>query len=153
MIELQNSYMRQYGHLAGYISTNKCAGIVECWCYRLQLNRSVNPKWQFLACATIAFSERYIRVNQQVLAEIKLCRNKLSSWNSWVPFEEPLGFAEHILGTSIIIYKSSGFAHSVTAVRNRLPQNWGSIHRASRQAVVTHPACCSVGTGRTFRRE
>ena len=28
-------------------------------CYNFQLNRSANSKWQFLSCATVAFSERY----------------------------------------------------------------------------------------------
>jgi hypothetical protein len=45
-------------HLAGYVSTNKCTSIVGCGYYSFQLRRTVNSKWQFLDCATVAFSER-----------------------------------------------------------------------------------------------
>ena len=55
------SAYRQYWHLAEYVLTKKCAGIVGCSChiYIFELNYSINPKWQFLDCATTAFSERY----------------------------------------------------------------------------------------------
>jgi len=49
----------QEWQLAGYVSTEKCAGIVGCSCYISELNHNINSKWQFLDCATVAFSERY----------------------------------------------------------------------------------------------
>ena len=106
-----------------------CAGIVGCCCYLLQPNRSINPKLQFLGYASTAFSDKYILVLLQVLSEIKLFSNKMSPWNSWVPFDEPLGFAEHTLRTSIIIYKSlvRSFGHcsteSITAELGFDPQS------------------------------
>jgi len=42
--------------------TKKCGGIVGCSRYISYLNRSINSKWQFLSCATIAFSEPYVCV-------------------------------------------------------------------------------------------
>lgn len=39
--------------------TEKHAGIVGCICDIFQLNRVINPKWQFLGCASIAFSGRH----------------------------------------------------------------------------------------------
>jgi len=39
--------------------TKKHAGIVGCICDIFQLNRSIDPKWQFLGCASIAFRERH----------------------------------------------------------------------------------------------
>ena len=44
----------------GYISTNKCAGIVGYSCNNSELNRSINYIRQFLSCATTAFSKRYV---------------------------------------------------------------------------------------------
>jgi hypothetical protein len=43
----------------GYVLTKKHACIVGCTCDMFWLNRSINPKWQFLWCAIIAFSERH----------------------------------------------------------------------------------------------
>ena len=39
---------------------NKCAGTVRCR-YIFKINRSTKPKWQFLGCVTIAFTERHVR--------------------------------------------------------------------------------------------
>jgi hypothetical protein len=62
MTELRkfNNYIRQWRYLEGYDST-KCAGNVGSICI-FQLNRSINSKWQFSDCATIAFSERYYQL-------------------------------------------------------------------------------------------
>jgi len=38
----------------------KCAGVVGCGFYVFEPNLSINSKCQFLYCATISFSERYI---------------------------------------------------------------------------------------------
>ena len=43
----------------GAVLTKKLAAIVGCICDIFQLNRSINPKWQFLGCANTAFSERH----------------------------------------------------------------------------------------------
>jgi hypothetical protein len=37
-----------------------CAGVVVCSWYIFELSRSVNTKWSFLRCASVAFSERYV---------------------------------------------------------------------------------------------
>jgi hypothetical protein len=37
-------------------------GIVGCSFYIFDLTRSIDSKWQFLDCATLAFSERYVLV-------------------------------------------------------------------------------------------
>jgi hypothetical protein len=55
-----NRYIPQQWHLAGYVSTKKCAVIVGCICYILQVNRSNNSRRQFLSFASIAFSKRYV---------------------------------------------------------------------------------------------
>ena len=44
--------------------TEKHAGIVGCICDIFQLNRGINPKWQFLGCASIAFSERHEKTRE-----------------------------------------------------------------------------------------
>jgi len=49
----------QEWHLAGYVSTKKCAGIVGCRRHIFWPNHSINSKWQFLDCAIVTFSERY----------------------------------------------------------------------------------------------
>ena len=41
--------MRQECNLAGYVSTNKCAGNVACAFYNFELSRIINSKWQFFA--------------------------------------------------------------------------------------------------------
>ena len=41
-MELKKNYIRQYWHLAEYVSTNKCAGIVRGSCYILEHNHSIN---------------------------------------------------------------------------------------------------------------
>jgi len=40
-------------------SSEVCAGFVGCSSYIFGLNRNINSEWQFLSCASIAFSERY----------------------------------------------------------------------------------------------
>jgi hypothetical protein len=63
MIELKKKYyyyIRQHWHPAGYVSTNMCAGIVGYSCNIFELNRSINYKWHFLSCVSIAFSERCV---------------------------------------------------------------------------------------------
>jgi hypothetical protein len=58
-IELKNIItLDNNRHLAGYVSTNKCANIVRCSFYIFKLNRSINSKWQLLGYATIEFSEQ-----------------------------------------------------------------------------------------------
>jgi len=37
------NYFQQHCHPVGYVSTNKCAGIVGYSCNVFELNRSVNP--------------------------------------------------------------------------------------------------------------
>ena len=54
-----NNYIRQKWHLAGRVSTNKCAGIVGCSFYIFQPNPSISSKLRFLDCATVAFRERH----------------------------------------------------------------------------------------------
>ena len=49
----------------GCVSTNNCAGIVRCSCYRFEINRVTNSKWQFLHCATIVFRELYALLDTQ----------------------------------------------------------------------------------------
>ena len=46
-------------HLEPIIMTHLYAIIVGCSCYIFERNRTINSKWEFLGCATIAFSERY----------------------------------------------------------------------------------------------
>jgi hypothetical protein len=58
------SYFPQEWHLAGYVSANKYAGIVEC-SYIFQFSHSINYKWKFLDCAAVAFSERYVLISQR----------------------------------------------------------------------------------------
>ena len=41
------------------VLAKKCAGIVGCRRYILGPNLSINSEWQFLSCATIAFSVLY----------------------------------------------------------------------------------------------
>ena len=59
--------MRQQWHLTGYVSTNKCAGIVRCRCYIFQLKRNINSQWQFLGCDATTFSERYVPVKYHTM--------------------------------------------------------------------------------------
>jgi len=60
-------------HIVGYVSTTKCAGIVRCCCYVFELNRSINSKWQFLSCASTAFSEWYMEPSTKPFSgELKL---------------------------------------------------------------------------------
>jgi hypothetical protein len=59
----------------GVVLTKKHAGIVGCICDIFQLNRSINPKWKFLGCASIAFIDRH--------EETRELRRKIS-----VPFRE-----------------------------------------------------------------
>jgi hypothetical protein len=48
----------------GVILTKKHAGIFGCICDIFQLNRSINTKWQFLGCASIAFRERHEKTRE-----------------------------------------------------------------------------------------
>jgi len=48
------------GHLAGCVSTNICAGIVESIYYKFVFNRINNAKRQFSGCATTAFNELFV---------------------------------------------------------------------------------------------
>ena len=41
------------------VSNKKCASAVGCSCYIFQISCSINSKWQFLDCVTIAFSKWY----------------------------------------------------------------------------------------------
>jgi len=43
------------------VAAKECAGIVVCSSYIFELHRSVNSKWQFLECATVAVSERHVK--------------------------------------------------------------------------------------------
>jgi hypothetical protein len=61
--------------LGGVVLTKKHAGIVGCICDIFQVNRSINPKWQFLDCASIAFGGRH--------EDTRELRRKMS-----VPFRE-----------------------------------------------------------------
>ena len=45
----------------------ECVGIVTRSCYIFELIRNINSKWQFLSCATVAFSEQYIRPHWEPL--------------------------------------------------------------------------------------
>ena len=45
--------------MAGYILTEKCAGIFGC-SYIFEFNCSINSEWQLLSYASIAFSERHV---------------------------------------------------------------------------------------------
>jgi len=47
-----------------------CAGIVGYSCHIFQLIRSIDYKWKFLVCATIAFSLRYVPCQQNKLPHI-----------------------------------------------------------------------------------
>jgi hypothetical protein len=46
-IELNNNSncIRRKWHLAGCVSTDKCAGIVVCSCHIFEISRSINSKW------------------------------------------------------------------------------------------------------------
>ena len=43
----------------GVVLTKKHAGTIGYICDIVQLNPSINPKWQFLGCASVAFSQRH----------------------------------------------------------------------------------------------
>jgi hypothetical protein len=55
-----NNYIRQQWHLAGYASANNCACIAVSSWYIFELNHSINSKWKFLSCTTVACNELYI---------------------------------------------------------------------------------------------
>jgi hypothetical protein len=47
---------------SGVVAAKNCAGVVVCSSSFFELHRSVNTKWQFLECATIAVSERRVKL-------------------------------------------------------------------------------------------
>jgi len=62
-----------YRRLAGF-STNKCIGNVGCICHIFELNCDINSKWTIFSCATLAFSERYQKINKPKLQQYVVSR-------------------------------------------------------------------------------